>query len=221
MKTYSINSDIGPSGRQGAAVRAGAALIAAVVGILLVLAGGHAGGEEPDGHETGLPGMCNGRSDADVVVNAHARSPKFILNVSTDGFGMPEGVLIFGQGANRLYADLFCRVWQHIPGQPAGGECESGESEESPEGAVTVHAVGFGSFRGGPSLLVRVDARETEEGRFYRLRYRPLGGEHDGHEDAAQDDGHEDDGCEGGGWTRYPVEGWAPLNQLNVRTTND
>lgn len=176
------------------------------------------GGDGDNG--SGLPGMCSGRSDPDVVVNAHGRKPKFILNVSTDGFGMPEGVLIFGQGANRLYADLFCRVWQHIPGQPSGGECESGEGEVIPEGAVIVHAVGFGSFRGGPSLLVRVDARETDEGRFFRIRYRPLGGDHGGHEQVAAAD-HEDEGCEGGGWTRYPVEGWAPLNQLNVRTTTD
>jgi hypothetical protein len=52
--------------------------------------------------------------------------------------------------------------------------------------------------------------RETDEGRFFRVRYRVP----DEHHDAALINDH-DDGCDGG-WVRIPAEGWYPLRQLHV-----
>lgn len=174
-----------------------------------------------------VPGMCKGRSDANVVLNAHAQNPKFILNVSTDAIGMPYGVLILEKGETRLYVDLFCRLWKHLPGQETGGECE-GESphgakaQDEGEGATMVHVVGMGNLQDGSPILVRADMRETEEGKFFRVRYRVLG-EHGGHEEAlVAPTEHEDEGDhEDESWTKVPVEGWAALKLLKVRVVTD
>jgi hypothetical protein len=158
--------------------------------------------------DNGLPGMCSGRSDPSMTLNAHANtSMKFILNLETDAVGDPTGVLILGQGSSRVYVDDLCRFWQHIPGQVPDGEGHEGEDVD--EGATTAHAVGIGTLTDGTAVLVRADVRETEEGRFFRVRYRVMGqhGESEG-----ADEGHEDEA-----WTTCPVEGWAPLKQLNLR----
>jgi len=154
-------------------------------------------------------GMCNGRHDAFTVVIAHSSRvspiPKYVLNVATDALGVPTGSLVFGQGPTRLVVDDWCRVWQHLPGQPSGGSCEA----SPPEGAITAHAVGTTILRDGRLIVVRTDVRETDEGRFFRLRYRVP----DTHETL---DAHEEEDCDEG-WTRYPEEGWAPLEYLMVR----
>jgi hypothetical protein len=162
-----------------------------------------------------LPGMCNGRSDANVVVNALARGDtKYVLNALTDATGTPEGVLILGKDGTRFYVDQFCRVWQHLPGQEPGSG--SGCSADVPEGATIVHAVGLGQLDDGTRVLVRTDARETEEGKFFRVRYRAMGGHEEELVALA-----EDDGCAGDDWVSVPDEGWAPLNRLSVRVVTD
>jgi len=186
---------------------------AAFVAVAVVTTMG-TGGSAAEGPE--LPGMCNGRTDSNVVVNAHANSTvKYILNVSTDAAGVPSGVLILSKGAQRVYVDEFCRVWQHLPGQEpgGGGACEEGDV---PEGAAIVHAVGIGQLRDGTRVLVRTDARETEEGAFFRVRYREMGGHDEEHPTALA---HDDEGCseEDESWTRVPSEGWAPLKLFNLR----
>lgn len=166
-----------------------------------------------EGHQ--LPGMCNGRSDANVAVNALARGDtKYVLNISTDTTGTPEGVLILGKDGTRFYVDQFCRVWQHLPGQEPGGE--TGCMADVPEGATVVHAVGLGQLDDGTRVLVRTDARETEEGKFFRVRYRAMGGHEDELVALA-----EDDGCSGDDWVSVPEEGWAPLDRLSVRVVTD
>jgi hypothetical protein len=164
--------------------------------------------------ETGLPGMCTGRSDPSMTLNAHANGdPKLILNLETDAAGAPDGVLVLGRGSGRVYVDDLCRFWQHLPGQVPGGEGhEDGghEGEDIDEGATTAHAVGIGWLTDGTKVLVRADVRENDEGRFFRARYREMG-QHGG-ETAAVEEGHDDEM-----WTRVPVEGWAPLKQLNLR----
>lgn len=170
-----------------------------------------------------VPGMCTGRSDANVVLNALARAsgaaPKFILNVSTDPTGEPTGTLILGKAGERVELTDLCRVWQHLPDQPSDGSCEM----EYPEGAVTAHAVGVGTRSGGQHVLVRADLRETSEGRYFRVRYRdwPPGG---AHEDGDHGVGalptleqHEGEGCEDETWTRVPLEEWLPLHQFKLR----
>lgn len=214
MKPYSVERTAQCSGRSRThRLRiAGGLMLVCTVAVM----GGLIGAEGSK-----LPGMCNGRSDANVVLNAHAQEPKYILNISTDAIGVPYGVLILEKGATRLYADLFCRVWQHLPGQPTGSECE-GElppgTDSSLEGAITAHAVGMGTLRDGTEVLVRTDVRETEEGKFFRVRYRTMGS-HDGHDSGpVLPSAHEDDvGCEDETWTRIPAEGWAPLKLLNLR----
>lgn len=161
----------------------------------------------------GLPGMCNGRSDPNVVVNAHANgTPKYIVNLSTDPAGHPTGVLILGKGRDRLYVEQFCRLWQHLPGQEPG---HGGEADE-PDGATIVHAVGIGTLRDGTQVLVRTDLRGADHGSFFRVRYQPMGGGHDnaGDEPAVVDDGHDHDDE---GWIRVPAEGWLALDRLKVR----
>jgi len=149
--------------------------------------------------DPGRPGMCTGRSDPLVTLNAHANgATKYILNLETDADGDPAGVLVLGQGASRVYVDDLCRFWQHVPGQEPEGEGHAVEGEVD-EGATIAHAVGVGHLTDGTDVLVRSDVRETEEGRFFRVRYRATGQ----HDDEA--------------WTRVPVEGWAPLKQLNLR----
>lgn len=161
--------------------------------------------------ESGLPGMCSGRSDPGMTLNAHANaSTKLVLNLETDATGAPTGVLIVGQGSSRVYSDALCRFWQHVPGQvPEGGDHEGEAGEDVEEGATTAHAVGIGYLTDGTKVLVRADVRENEEGRFFRARYRVMGmhGESEGGEQT-----HEDEA-----WTTVPTEGWAPLKQLNLR----
>jgi hypothetical protein len=158
-----------------------------------------------------LPGMCNGRSDANVVLTAHANGrpssvPKYILNLSTDGVGHPNGTLILGRGDTRLIVEDWCRLWQHIPGTPMGGHCE-GETG-SADGATIAHAVGFGSLRSGQDVFVRTDVRGVEEGLSFRVRYRAQG--------SGEMGATEGEGCDDGSWTKVPAEGWALLDQLRV-----
>lgn len=170
-----------------------------------------------------IPGMCNGRTDPNVVLTAHANGrsngvPKYILNLWTDSTGKPFGVLILGRGENRLIVEEWCRLWQHVPGQePEGGsgQCEADdhEGEVEDEGATIAHAVGIGRLRDGTKVLVRTDVRGTEEGMFFRVRYREMGAHHEEVSTLA-----EDDGCEDDSWTRVPLEGWAPLDQLRLNT---
>lgn len=85
--------------------------------------------------------------------------------------------------------------------------------EEAGEAIATAHAVGFGQLADGTHVLVRTDVRETDDGSFFRARYRPMGGHGDdgGQEQAAamaQDEG---------AWVTVPAEGWAPLDLLNLR----
>ena len=68
-----------------------------------------------------LPGMCNGRADANTQITAHANgraATKYILNIATDASATAEGILVLGQGKSRLEVTEWCRVWQHLPGQP-------------------------------------------------------------------------------------------------------
>lgn len=164
-----------------------------------------------------LPGMCNGRSDAGVVLIAHANgrpgiAPKYILNVTTDETGLPTGTLVLDRGRSRLLVEDWCRVWRHLPGQPTGG-CED-EAAGDVEGAATAHAVGTGRLRDGRDVLVRTDVRRTDEGSFFRVRYRLLGSQDHDAEVVAAEDG----GCEDEAWTRIPAEGWYPLDQMQLRT---
>ena len=150
----------------------------------------------------GLPGMCSSGQPAPLTtLNAHANgTPKYLLNLETDAAGDPTGVLVVGRGADRLYVDDLCGFWQHQPGQVPGHD-----GEEVPEGATIVHAVGIGTLRDGTRVLARTDVRETDEGTSFRVRYRPMGQHGEG-----EDEGEES-------WTRVPVEGWAPLDLLNLR----
>lgn len=179
------------------------ALVGAAATAALLAPAAVAKGEEAGG----LPGMCTGRSDPSTTVIAHANgAPKYVLNLETDAAGRPTGVLILGRSGDRVYVDDFCRLWQHLPGQEYGGH-EDGH--ESLEGATTAHAVGIGTLKDGTRVLVRTDVRETDEGAFYRARYRPLGAS----------GGHEDDGATAHDdqWTAVPSEGWAPLDRMDLR----
>ncbi len=152
--------------------------------------------------ETGLPGMCTGRSDPLTSLTAHANgTPKYVLNLESDESGHPTGVLVLGRGPGRVYVDDFCRLWQHLPGQLPEGEGHPGE--EVDEDATTAHAVGIGSLQDGTRVLVRTDVRENDEGRAFRVRYRVMGA-------------HGEDGTDEA-WTRLPVEGWAPLDLFILR----
>ncbi len=157
-----------------------------------------------------LPGVCNGRSDAGLLINAGttgrpARAPQYLVNVHTDAVGDPSGVLLLRTDTSRLQATDFCRAWRHLPGQPPGGGCEDSHQE----GDVVAHAVGFGRFADGRTVLVRTDVRDTAAGISFRLRYRPL-------EDVAGT-GPLDHECEEGRWTGVPAEGWLPLDRMQVR----
>lgn len=190
-----------------------AAVVTALLGSVMMAAPATAA-ETP-----ALPGMCAGRTDPAVVVTAHATgrpvsgAPKFVLNLATDEVGHPAGVLILGTGANRLIVTDWCRLWSHIPGQAP----EHGEDPSEPmEGATIVHAVGIGVLRDGMRVLVRTDLRATDEGNFYRLRYKPLGAGEPGDAEPSTvepaEEGHDD------GWTRFPAEGWSPLTIFKVRS---
>ena len=163
-------------------------------------------------------GMCNGRTDPNLVVIAHANGkpeavPKYILNVTTDELGQPSGTLVFGRGSERLIVEDFCRLWQHQEGQIPGGGGECGD-EDIPEGATIVHAVGTSTLADGLPALVRTDVRATEEGMFFRLRYR-VQGEH-------EEEAGGEDGCEDETWIRFPEEGWYhPLDQLRVHAAGE
>ena len=159
-----------------------------------------------------VPGMCNGRSDENVVVNAHARGgSKYILNVSTDSRGHPLGELIVSRGTKRLYVDDFCRVWQHIDGMAPGGHGSC--STHLSSGATVVHAVGTGRLNDGSRILVRTDARRTDDGPFFRVRYRKMGSH--AHEATAHAD---EQGCSGEDWVSLlPSHGWGSLDHLKVR----
>lgn len=181
-------------------------VLAAAAGATLLAAPAAGAMEEPGG----LPEMCTGRSDPSTTLNAHANgTPKYVLNLETDAAGAPTGVLVLGRSADRLYVDDFCRFWQHVPGQEGG---EHGGGEEADEAIATAHAVGFGQLADGTRVLVRTDVRETDEGSFFRARYRPMGGhgEEGGPAPAAM---AEDEGE----WVTVPAEGWAPLDLLNLR----
>jgi hypothetical protein len=161
-----------------------------------------------------LPGMCNGRTDANILLFAFARpragvAPTYFLSLFTDGDGDPTGLLrVFGRGVADITVKDWCRLWLHIPGQAPGGDCE----EEPPdEGDLNAHAVGIGSAN-GEEVLVRTDVRRTEEGTFFRVRFRSLEHEHEEVTTSA----HEDDGCTDDSWTRIPAEGWAPLDILKA-----
>ncbi len=164
--------------------------------------------------DAGRPGMCTGRSDPLTRLNAHASvSPKFVLNVETDSAGLPTGVLILGRGADRVYVDDICRVWQHLPGQEPDGA-----GEDVDETATTAHAVGLGALADGTPVLVRSDVRENADGTFFRVRYRVMGPHAGG---GTTEPGGQVDGSEGEhddeAWTRVPLEGWAPLDGMNLR----
>ncbi len=199
------------------------AIIAMVAGV--VTAGFGLAGTSARAEGNPLPGMCNGRTEANVVLIAHANGingkpagvPKYILNLYTDASGQPFGALVLGQGKARLQVDEWCRLWYHRPGDTpqGGGQCEDDEGHEPGEGAINAHAVGIGRA-GGKSVLVRTDVRQTEEGMFFRVRYRDMGQHHEELLAAA-----EDDGCDDDNWTRVPVEGWAPLDQLRLTVSRD
>lgn len=163
-----------------------------------------------------LPGMCNGRKDPDTLVEARAGAakadasqPGYTLNVRTDADGLPTGVIVLEQGGDRLYADELCRLWGHVPGESAGQCPDAG----SAEGSTVVHVVGIGSFRDGAEVVVRADMRETKDGRFFRVRWRPIDNEHESEAPASPQAAGD---C-GEGWDRYPDEGWAPLDALDVQ----
>jgi hypothetical protein len=191
-------------GSLGAGLAAVATLAAAAVAALAATDGPAVAA---DGQE--VP-MCNGRSDPNLVVIAHANrgsKPKFVLNVATDASGAPTGTLILDRGPGHLAVTDWCRVWQHTP------DSEPRCGMPYPEGATTAHAVGQAVLPDGTPIVVRADVRETDDGTFYRLRYRPLGM----HDEALADEGG---GCEDESWTWVPSEdGWGVLDQLRVRVT--
>jgi hypothetical protein len=192
--------------------------MAAVAGLALFASATPAVAEGPE-----LPGMCMGRSDAGMVLNAHANgTPKYVLNLETDAAGVPSGVLIIRRGAERLRIDRFCRMWQHLPGQEPGGGHEGGGHEggghegggAGEEGATIAHAVGLGQLADGTRILVRTDVRGVEEGTFFRVWYRPMG-QHGGGEEphaVAAEEPHEEES-----WVKLPAEGWLPLDMLKLR----
>jgi hypothetical protein len=163
-----------------------------------------------------LPGMCNGRTDPNMVVvavaNGREHPTKFILSLTTDAAGTPTGTLILGQGPLRIEVTQWCRLWLHVPGQAEGGSCEHAAPDED---AVTAHAVGVGVLPDGQRITLRADVRETDEGAVFRVRYRVPDEHHDEQTALAEDH----DECEGG-WVRIPIEGWLPLQQLNVRAVD-
>lgn len=160
-----------------------------------------------------LPGMCTGRSDAGLVVIAHANGPSdavplYILNISTDATGHPDGSLVLGQGPQRIHVTEWCRAWQHQPGQQPKGDCTA-----PPAGSTTVHAVGLTELD-GTTLLVRTDVRKLSDGSMeFRVRYRAWTAQ-----SSTTETGEE--GCEETAWTWVPAEEeWFPLGQMMVRPT--
>ena len=209
-----------------------AAILGLIAGVVWMGPGSSASVALAEEHQ--LPGMCNGRTDPNVVLNAHANGsrpagvPKYILNLSTDELGNPAGTLIVGQGKDRLFVGDWCRFWQHQPGSGSGGSghCEEDEGHDPDNDMVNAHAVGLAWYK-GEQVLVRTDVRDGEDGKVFRVRYRALDSHHEevalAADDGCDDDGGcgddgGDDGCgEDEGWTRIPAEGWHPLAQLKVR----
>ena len=178
-----------------------------------------------------LPGMCNGRTDADMLMIARAsggldgaQDATLVLEVRTDAERTPTGSISFEHDGIRLLVDDICRVWGHQPGQEAGtcSDASPAQGATQPEGAAIAHAVGITTLDGA-EMVVRVDVQGTEEGRRFRVRWRPVETSHDASAvPSAQDSGGrgsgggEDGGC-GGDWQRYPADGWATLDELDVR----
>lgn len=190
------------------------ALITAVIAIMFMAFLAATGSQMAGAAAQPLPGMCNGRSDPNLVIIAHANGrprdvPKFILNVATDATGKPTGSLILDRGRARITVSDFCRVWQHQPDQSPGGDCET----TYPTGAITAHAVGLTRLD-GQTLLVRTDVRKMLDGSMlFRARYRTWSG---AEISAAADTG----GCDETGWTWIPAEeAWSPLVQMSVRAS--
>ena len=184
----------------------------AVAGVLALAASFRVGVAPTVAAEGPLPGMCNGRTDPDIAVvaiaNGAATHPKYVLSIATDSSGSPTGTLIVGQGSQRLEVTQWCRAWLHVPGTSGGGSCEDADVRDD---ATTAHAVGVGMLRSGQVVTVRTDVRRTDEGIFFRVRYRLPEQHHDAETAMVE---HDDD-CEGG-WLRIPVEGWSPLRHLHV-----
>lgn len=217
-------------------MRNGIAALAAVIGLMASLAFAVPWSRNlPTAEAQQLPGMCSGRTDANVNVKANGTSVQrggpggpatvitYRLDISSDESGVPSGVLAIGPGPNRVLVTDFCRLWQHLPGQPVG---ECGNEEDI--GATNIHAVGIATLPDGTEVLIRTDLRENEEGQFFRFRYRELGQHGDEEEgdgcgggDGCGDGGgtgHEGGGgCEDESWVRVPEEGWLPLSHLNVQ----
>lgn len=208
------------------------AALSAVVGLIMIAIAAASTVPSAVAQEDQMPGMCNGRTDANLSVNAHANgprgdAPKYILNISSDSLENISGVLILGQGRDRLEVTEWCRLWHHLPDQPYG-DCD----DEQDTGSTNVHAVGIATLRDGQEVLVRTDVRENDEGLWFRVRYRAMG-DHDGEdgEDGGCEDGgdgcgdggggHEEGGCEDEGWTKVPEEGWLALDKLKVRGGGD
>ncbi len=172
-----------------------------------------------------LPGMCNGRTDADMLMTARAsgglddtQDATLVLEIRTDAERTPTGSISFEHDGFQLLVDDICRVWGHQSGQEAGTCSDATPSE----GATNAHAVGITTLDGA-EMVVRVDVQGTEEGRRLRVRWRPVETSHEASETlSAQDSGGrgpgggEDGGC-GGDWQRYPADGWATLDQLDVK----
>ena len=178
-----------------------------------------------------LPGMCNCRTDADMLMTARAsgglddtQDATLVLEIRTDAERTPTGSISFEHDGFQLLVDDICRVWGHQSGQEAGtcSDATPTEGATQPEGAAIAHAVGITTLDGA-EMVVRVDVQGTEEGRRFRVRWRPVETSHDASETlGAQDSGErghggsEDGGC-GGDWQRYPADGWATLDELDVR----
>ncbi len=160
------------------------------------------------------PEMCNAPSTPLLVINAHANGhqgtvPKFILNVQTDRSGRATGTMILGKGSGRLMVTDWCRVWQHDPNQPSGGD----SGEPYPAGAITAHALGLITTQSG-TTLVRADVRAYADGTaVFRVRYRNWTST-DGQDATATGSEQE------GGWTLVPAQGWFELDQFKLRTVS-
>lgn len=179
---------------------------------LLTLASGLPAPSTATAAEPALPGVCIGRTDPSTTVvavaNGRGAPLKYVLSVSTDGTGAVTGTMILDQGAGRLLVTQWCRMWLHVPGTTGGGSCADSDVRDD---ATTAHAVGQGTLANGQAVTVRTDVRGTDEGLFFRVRYRTPDEHHVTDVAVAE---HEDE-CEGG-WVRIPAEGWYPLRHLHV-----
>lgn len=170
---------------------------------------------------TDTPAMCAGRRDTDRQVTARMdadpsdpATASFALAIASDAEGEPTGELLFEDDRIRLRVVDLCRVWGNRPGggsvdrpEASGGECPE---EGAGDGATIVHVVGVSAD--GTDMLVRADIRETAAGSFFRVRWRPLSAESGASEGSGSDHGEDGEGS----WERYPAEGWARLDALEV-----